>query len=93
VYHGTETAAQVEALCESYGIEGFATTEMEDAGTATALERFDLLDQYLSVRAAANFDREPPGGDPAESITHDVFDLGIENAFRVGRRLVDEFTR
>jgi len=91
VYHGTETAAQVETLCQSYGIEAFATTEMEDAGTATALDRFGLLDQYISVRAAANFDREPPGGDPAESITHDVFDLGIENAFRVGQRLVEEF--
>jgi len=92
VYHGTDTAAQVETLCEFYGIQGFATTEMEDAGTATALDRFGLLEQYISVRAAANFDREPPGGDPAESITHDVFDLGVENAFRVGQRLVEEFT-
>jgi len=92
VYHGSVTAAQVDELCRSYGITGFATTEMEDAGTATALERFGLLDQYISVRAAANFDREPPGGDPTESINQDVFDLGIENAFRVGRTLVDEFT-
>ena len=92
VYHGSVTAAQVQELCASYGVDGFATTEMEDAGTATALERFGLLDQYISVRAAANFDREPPGGDPTESINQDVFDLGIENAFRVGRALVDEFT-
>ena len=90
VYHGTETARQVETLCDSYGIAGFATTEMEDAGTATALERFGLLDQYISVRAAANFDREPPGGDPTESIDRDVFGLGIENAFRVGQQLVEE---
>jgi len=92
VYHGTSTAEQVESVCEFYDIEGFATTEMEDAGTATALERFGFLDQFISVRAAANFDREPSGGDPTESITHDVFDLGIENAFRVGQRLVEEFT-
>lgn len=92
VYHGTATARQVDALCESYGVDGFATTEMEDAGTATALDRFGLLDQYLSIRAAANFDREPPGGDPHTSIDHDVFELGIENAVRVGTAVVDEFT-
>ncbi|MFO7832600.1 MAG: hypothetical protein R6V31_00725, partial [Halohasta sp.] len=91
VYHGETTAKQVDALCASYGVDGFATTEMEDAGTATALERFDLLDQYVSIRAAANFDREPPGGDPTESIAADVFDLGIENAVRVGQAVVDEF--
>ncbi|MFW6321612.1 MAG: phosphorylase [Halohasta sp.] len=90
VYHGASTARQVEALCDSYGVEAFATTEMEDAGTATALERFGLLEQYVSIRAAANFDREPPGGDPADSIDHDVFELGIENAIRVGEAVVDE---
>ena len=92
VSHGAATAAQVDALCESYGVDGFVTTEMEDAGTATALERFGLLDQYMSIRAAANFDREPAGGDPAESIQQDVFDLGIENAIRVGKAVVDDLT-
>ena len=91
VYHGAATARQVDALCESYGVDGFATTEMEDAGTATALERFGLLDQYVSIRAAANFDREPAGGDPTTSIEADVFDLGIENAVRAGQAVVDEF--
>ena len=89
VYHGTVTAGQVQDLCDSYGIGSFATTEMEDAGTATALERFGLLDQYVSIRAAANFDREPEGGDPAESIQDDVFELGIENAVRVGQAVVE----
>jgi len=92
VYHGEAIAAQVDALCDSYGVDGFVTTEMEDAGTATALERFDLLDQYISIRAAANFDREPSGGDPTESIKNDVFNLGIENAVRVGKAVVSEFT-
>jgi purine nucleoside permease len=93
VYHGAAIAAQVDDLCDSYGVDGFVTTEMEDAGTATALERFGLLDQYLSIRAAANFDREPPGGDPAESIDNDVFDLGIENAIRVGQAVVADLTK
>ena len=91
VYHGEATAHQVAALCTSYDVGSFATTQMEDAGTATALERFGLLDQYLSIRAAANFDREPAGGDPTESIDNDVFDLGIENAVRVGEAVADEF--
>jgi len=91
VYHGAATATQVDALCASYGVDGFVTTEMEDAGTATALERFGLLDQYITIRAAANFDREPSGGDPTESIEADVFDLGTENVVRVGAAVVDEF--
>jgi purine nucleoside permease len=93
VYHGAAIAAQVDDLCESYGVDGFVTTEMEDAGTATALERFGLLDQYICIRAAANFDREPEGGDPAESIDNDVFDLGIENAVRVGQAVVADLTK
>ncbi|WP_262177299.1 purine nucleoside permease [Haloarcula laminariae] len=91
VYHGTATAGHVEQLCASYGIDGFATTEMEDAGTVTALERFGLLDQYLSIRAASNFDREPPGGNPTESIERDVFELGTENAARVGHAVAQAF--
>ncbi|WP_324664257.1 phosphorylase family protein [Haloarcula sediminis] len=90
VYHGRTAATQVSELCESYGIDAFATTEMEDAGTVTALERFGLLDQYLSVRAASNFDREPVGGEPTESIERDVFGLGTENAVRVGHAVVQE---
>lgn len=92
VYHGELSAAQVDSLCDSYGVDTFVTTEMEDAGTATALERFGLLDQYVSIRAAANFDREPVGGNPTESITNDVFDLGIENAVRVGQAVVADLT-
>jgi purine nucleoside permease len=90
VYHGTTAATQVNQLCESYGITEFATTEMEDAGTVTALERFGLLDQYISIRAASNFDREPVDGDPTESIERDVFGLGTENAVRVGHAIVRE---
>lgn len=90
VYHGTQAATTVEELCEQYGLDEFATTEMEDAATATTLQRFGLLDQYVSIRAAANFDREPPGGDPHKSIEHDVFALAAENAFRVGEAAVEE---
>ncbi|WP_254280723.1 purine nucleoside permease [Haloarcula marina] len=90
VYHGRTAASQVAQLCESYGIDEFATTEMEDAGTVTALERFGLLDQYLSIRAASNFDREPAGGNPTESIKRDVFGLGTENAVRVGHAIAQE---
>lgn len=91
VYHGTTAATQVTQLCEGYGITEFATTEMEDAGTVTALERFGLLDQYVSIRAVSNFDREPAGADPTESIDRDVFDLGTENAVRVGHAVVQEY--
>ena len=89
LYHGRGITAEVEAFCRSYGLDGFATTEMESAGTALALERFGLLDRYVSVRAVSNFDREPPGGDPDETIDEILFDLGTENAMRAGRAVVE----
>jgi len=88
VWHGEAAAADVERLCGAYGVDGYATTEMEDAGTVTALERFDALDRYVSLRAVSNFDRAPPGGDPAESAGEFCFDLATENAFRAGRAMV-----
>ena len=91
LYHGRKITAEVERLCEMYGLDGFATTEMESAATAVALERFGLLDQYISVRGVSNFDREPPGGDPVESIDGLAFDLGVENAVTAGRAVVDAF--
>ncbi len=91
LYHGGRVTAAVERLCGWYGLDGYATTEMEGGGTAAALERFGLLDRYVSVRAVSNFDREPPGGDPDESIDTIRFELAIENAARVGRAVVETF--
>ena len=88
VWHGETAAADVERLCAAYGVDGYATTEMEDAGTATALERFDALDRYVNLRAVSNFDRAPPGSDPDESAGEFCFDLATENAFRAGRAVV-----
>jgi purine nucleoside permease len=88
VWHGESAAADVERLCETYGVDGYATTEMEDAGTATVLERVDALDRWVCLRAVSNFDRAPPGGDPTESAGEFCFDLATENAFRAGRAVV-----
>lgn len=90
VWHGEESAATVAELCDTYGIDAFATTEMEDAATATALERAGFLDRYVSLRAAANFDRHPPGRDPAADLYRDANDLATENVFRAGRRVVED---
>jgi purine nucleoside permease len=59
-WHGPRYAREVEWLCRRYGVGPYATTQMEDAATATALERFGLLDRYLSVRAVTNYDRPAP---------------------------------
>ncbi len=89
LYHGRRVTAAVERLCGWYGLDGYVTTEMESGGTAAALERFGLLDRYVSVRAVSNFDREPPGGDPTGSIERIRFEVAIENAARVGRAVVE----
>ena len=89
VWHGDAAAEQVEALCDTYDVDGFVTTEMEDAGTATALSRADLLDHYVSVRAVSNFDRPPAGTAPEDTFESIDFELGVENAFRAGRAVVE----
>ncbi|WP_435359630.1 phosphorylase [Haloarchaeobius sp. DFWS5] len=91
-WHGRVLAEQVEWLCEQYGASPYCATEMEDAATATVLDRFGRLDDYLSVRGVANFDRPAPGESVAESLDGDLeagFDLGLTNAVAVASALVD----
>ncbi|WP_246999026.1 purine nucleoside permease [Halosolutus gelatinilyticus] len=91
-WHGPRYAREVEWLCEQYGVGPYATTQMEDAATATALERFGLLDRYLSVRAIANYDRSSPGETVEESFdgSEASLALAIDNAERVGSAIVED---
>ncbi|RQH03515.1 phosphorylase family protein [Natrarchaeobius oligotrophus] len=91
-WHGPRYAREVEHLCARYGVGPYATTQMEDAATARALERFGRRDRYLSVRAVANYDRSAPGESVEESFdgTDASLALAIENAARVGSAVVDE---
>ncbi|WIV67798.1 phosphorylase [Natrialbaceae archaeon AArc-T1-2] len=91
-WHGPRYAREVEWYCGEYGLESFATTEMEDAATATALERFGLFDRYVSVRAVANYDRPAPDQSIEESFEGipESLALATENAARVGVAVVDE---
>ncbi len=90
-WYGAETAAQVDRLIAAYDLAGHACTQMEDYGTALALSRFDRLDDYVAVRAAANYDR-PPASESSAEIADGVGEFALhaaaENAFRVGRRAV-----
>ncbi|WP_020657228.1 phosphorylase family protein [Natronorubrum tibetense] len=91
-WHGPRYAREVQWLCERYGVGPYVTTQMEDAATATALERFGLRERYLSVRAVSNYDRAAPGQSVAESFDGNPASLalGIENAARVGGAVVSE---
>ena len=92
-WHGEAIAEQVGWLLTEREVGEYRVTEMEDAGTAFALERFGLLDRYLSVRGVANRDRPPGDGDPAESMFDPAFESGfgvaVENAVSVGQAIVD----
>ncbi|MFA9425341.1 phosphorylase [Natronorubrum sp. A-ect3] len=90
-WHGPQYAREVEWLCEAYGVAPYVTTQMEDAATATALERFDRRDRYLSVRAVANYDRPAPGQSVAESFDGNpsTLELAIDNAARVGSAVIE----
>lgn len=57
LFHGHEVAAQADELVAAHGCDPYLVTQMEDMGTAVALDRLDRLDQYVSVRAVSNPDR------------------------------------
>jgi purine nucleoside permease len=93
LWHGNALAEQATWLVEAYGRGPYRVTEMEDAGTAGALQRFGRLDQYLSVRGISNHDR-PEGDVPAEKNFSDPafesgFGLGLENAVRAAKAIVE----
>ncbi len=93
LWHGHELATQAAWLAERRDRDPYRVTEMEDAGTARALSRFDRLDQYLSVRGVSNHDR--PTGDRSaresffDETFEDGFPVGIANAVAVARAIVD----
>lgn len=93
LWHGEQLAGQVEWLMKQHGVGPYLATEMEDAGTAFALDQFGYLDQYLSLRGISNYDR-PLDDTPAKanlfsSAFEEGFEVGIENAVRVARKLID----
>lgn len=91
-WYGEAMAGQVDWLLGQYGLGPHLATQMEDYATAAALARFDRLDRYAAVRAAANYDRPSAGESPAR-VTEGVgafdFETATLNAFRAGRRVVE----
>jgi purine nucleoside permease len=91
-WHGWAFAEQAQWLVEQYDAGVYATSEMEDFGTATALDRFGALDRYLSVRGVANFDRPAPGRSARDGLDAEggfALNLAVENAFRVASAVAD----
>lgn len=93
LWHGRELAAQAAWLAQRRDRGPYRVTEMEDAGTARALSRFDRLDQYLSVRGVSNHDRPTGDRSARESFFDETFEdgfaVGIANAVAVARAIVD----
>lgn len=93
LWHGEELARQADWLLDEHDVGPYHATEMEDAGTAFALDRGGYLDQYLCVRGISNYDRPVDDSSPRESLFSPTFEggfeVGIENAVRVARGLID----
>lgn len=88
-WYGHRLASEVESLVDAYDAGTYATTECEGFGSAVACERFGLLDRYLSVRAASNFDRSPADARDGSSDWR-IKGPAFRNAYRVGRAIADE---
>lgn len=67
LFHGDAIAETAASFVDTLGRGPYLATEMEDMGTAVALDRFGLLDRYLSVRAISNHDRPTDGSEGVES--------------------------
>ena len=75
----------------------FVTTNMEDSGTLTGLERLARqgladLDRVMVLRTVSNFSVPPPGKSAAWSATADYPGNGrpaLESAYQVGREVVE----
>ncbi|WP_336328238.1 phosphorylase family protein [Halovenus sp. HT40] len=93
LWHGAEVAEQAEWLVDQYDASPYRVTEMEDAGTAAALERFARLDSYCAIRGVSNHDRPTGTQSARESFFDDEFEDGfgvaVENAVAVARTVVD----
>ena len=94
LWHGEVLAGQATWLLEQYGVGPYRVTEMEDAGTAAALDRFGVLDRYLSIRGISNHDRPVARGSARENFFSEKFesgfDRGLRNAVSVAQALLEE---
>lgn len=93
-WHGETFSDQAQYISDQYGASTYATTEMEDYATATAVKQHGHLDRYLSLRSVSNFDQPYPGQTVEESLAADSggYMPSIVNVFRVGKPLVDEIS-
>lgn len=92
-WHGAREAEAAErfAALATDGKGNYCTTQMEDNASLTALKRAadaGLADfsRVLVLRTASNFDREPSGKTPIQSLTSKSggFVPSVTNAYRVG---------
>lgn len=98
LWHGVELAEQVNDFVQQRERGQYVATEMEDIGTAAALERFGLADQYLSIRGVSNHDRPEAGESARRSFFYEesgppaeiAFQKGLENAVRIAQGLISE---
>lgn len=75
------------------------SSAMEETGLMTAIHRIASAKRIdparvMVLRTIANFDQGYPGQSPAESLRTETggVDLAIENAYRVGAKVVDSLT-
>lgn len=94
LWHGDALAEQATGLVDAHDAGSYRATEMEDAGTAAALDRFGYLDRYLTVRGISNHDRPETDVSARASFFasgfESGFELGIENAVRIARQIVED---
>ncbi|MDT0306277.1 purine nucleoside permease [Streptomyces sp. DSM 44917] len=92
---GQSARAQYITDLRTEGQGTYCTTQMEDNATATVLDRLGLLDRYLNLRTASNFDQPYPGQTVSEHLDSNsgAFRTSVTNAYLVGSRVADHLLR
>jgi purine nucleoside permease len=84
---GTEFSNEAQYITDVWtkGAGEYCTSEMEDSGTATALDRHGYLNRYLDLRTASDFDQPFPGQRVQDLLSKfPGFDIAVKNAYLVG---------
>jgi purine nucleoside permease len=86
----SETAAYIMKL-RTHGKGTYCTTQMEDNAAAEVLTRHGMLDRYLSLRTARNYDQPHPGQTVQQHLTTPSggFQISLDNLYLVGKKVAD----
>jgi purine nucleoside permease len=95
-FHGPTLSKEAQYVCDINNAGTYVITEMEGVAVGYVIKKFGHGDRILSLRTAVNFDQGNPNESTLEHLDPEPgnypggFSTGIQNAYNVGSRFVNE---